>query len=132
MTFPFSLSAPVVHAGPLPAETDVAIIGGGVIGVMTAWFLADAGLRVTILEKRRIAAEQSSRNWGWIRQQGRDAAELPIMIESNRLWQQIARRSTPTSGSRGRGSSIWLTRNGCGVARAWRELARSHGLDTRL
>ncbi len=133
MTFPFSLSAPVVHAGPLPAETDVAIIGGGVIGVMTAWFLADAGLRVTILEKGRVAAEQSSRNWGWIRQQGRDAAELPIMIESNRLWQQIA----PTLDT-----DIGLTRSGVlyladterdvAAHAAWRELARSHGLDTRL
>lgn len=133
MTFPFSLSTPLVHGGPLPAETDVAIIGGGIIGVMTAWFLAESGLRVTILEKGRVAAEQSSRNWGWIRQQGRDAAELPIMIESNRLWQQIA----PTLDT-----DIGLTRSGVlyladteqdeASHADWLRLARSHGLDTRL
>ena len=41
---------------------------------MTAWFLAERGLRVTLCEKGRIAGEQSSRNWGWIRQQGRHPA----------------------------------------------------------
>ena len=41
-------------------------------------------------EKGRIAGEQSSRNWGWIRQQGRDFAELPIMMESLSLWQQLS------------------------------------------
>jgi glycine/D-amino acid oxidase-like deaminating enzyme len=40
------------------------VIGGGVIGVCTALFLAEAGKRVVLLEKGRIAGEQSSRNWG--------------------------------------------------------------------
>ena len=47
---------------------------------------AQAGVRVLLCEKGRVAGEQSSRNWGWVRQQGRDWAELPIMIESNRIW----------------------------------------------
>ena len=88
--FPISMANPVEHVGPLPAEADVVLIGGGVIGVCTAYFLARKGLRAVVLEKGRIAAEQSSRNWGWIRQQGRDLAELPITIESNRLWTEIA------------------------------------------
>ena len=66
------------------------IIGGGVIGVTTALFLAQRNIAVTLLEKGRIAAEQSSRNWGWIRKQGRDADELPIVIEACRLWKELA------------------------------------------
>lgn len=88
--FPITMANPVEHAGPLPDEADVVIIGGGVIGVSTAYFLARKGLRPVLLEKGRIAGEQSSRNWGWIRQQGRDLAELPIAIEANRLWKEIA------------------------------------------
>ncbi|WP_127112457.1 NAD(P)/FAD-dependent oxidoreductase [Shimia sediminis] len=87
--FPITMANPVEHAGPLPSEADVVIIGGGVIGVSTAYFLAKKGLRPVLVEKGRVAGEQSSRNWGWIRQQGRDLAELPIMIEANRLWKDI-------------------------------------------
>lgn len=88
--FPITLANPVEHAGPLPRSADVVIIGGGVIGVATAYYLAKKGLKPVVLEKGRIAGEQSARNWGWIRQQGRDLAELPIMIEANRLWTEIA------------------------------------------
>ncbi|WP_071672724.1 NAD(P)/FAD-dependent oxidoreductase [Nioella nitratireducens] len=88
--FPLGLHRPVEHAAPLPAHADVVVIGGGVIGVMTAYYMAVAGLRPVLLEKGRVAAEQSSRNWGWVRQQGRDPGELPIMMEANRLWARLA------------------------------------------
>ncbi|WP_106606601.1 NAD(P)/FAD-dependent oxidoreductase [Shimia abyssi] len=84
------MNSPVEHHGPLPKAAEVVIIGGGVIGVSAAYYLARAGVSVVLLEKGRIAGEQSSRNWGWIRQQGRDLAELPIMIEANQLWREIA------------------------------------------
>lgn len=87
--FPITLASPAEHAGPPPKSADVVIIGGGIIGVATAYYLAKKGLKPVLLEKGRIAGEQSSRNWGWIRQQGRDLAELPIMIEANRLWNEI-------------------------------------------
>ena len=88
--FPFTESTPIQFQEPLPKTSEVVIIGGGVIGVTTALFLARRNISVTLLEKGRIAAEQSSRNWGWIRQQGRDADELPIVIEAQRLWRQLA------------------------------------------
>lgn len=88
--FPFSTSDPVAHTDAPPTTADVVIIGGGIIGITTALYLARHNITVTVLEKGRVAAEQSSRNWGWIRKQGRDAAELPIMIEACRLWQQLA------------------------------------------
>ncbi|MEM9788393.1 MAG: FAD-dependent oxidoreductase, partial [Pseudomonadota bacterium] len=89
--FPLSATDPITFAGPLPDSADVVVIGGGIIGVMTAWELAKKGQRTVLLEKGRIAAEQSSRNWGWIRAQGRDPAELPIMVEAVSMWRQMAR-----------------------------------------
>ena len=65
-----------------PARADVVVIGGGIIGVFTAYYLARRGLSVAVVEKGRIAAEQSSRNWGWCRQQNRDARELPMASKS--------------------------------------------------
>ena len=61
---------------------DVCVIGGGVAGVATALELAERGLDVVLLEKGEIAAEQSSRNWGWCRQMGRDPREIPLVLES--------------------------------------------------
>ncbi|MBR9843087.1 MAG: FAD-binding oxidoreductase [Rhodobacteraceae bacterium] len=90
MVFPIHMGLAAEYDSPLPEEADVVIIGGGVIGVSAAYYLARKGLRAVVLEKGRIAGEQSSRNWGWIRQQGRDLAELPIMMEANRLWKEIA------------------------------------------
>ncbi len=46
----------VATAESLPQETKIAIIGGGVIGVSTALFLAERGIPVTLLEKARSQA----------------------------------------------------------------------------
>jgi len=45
---------------------DVLIVGGGVIGCMIAYDLARAGVRVTIIERRRIAEEASWASAGLI------------------------------------------------------------------
>ncbi len=73
----------------LPAKADTVVIGGGIIGVCTAYWLARAGQQVVLLEKGRIGAEQSSRNWGWCRQQNRDARELPLSTLSLALWEEM-------------------------------------------
>ena len=70
---------------------DVIIVGGGIIGTSIAYYLAKRGVQVVLLEKGRIGGEQSTRNWGAVRQQGRHPTELPIMMECNRLWQGLER-----------------------------------------
>lgn len=69
-----------------PPSTDVVVIGGGIVGASTALALSRRNIAVTLCEKGTIGAEQSSRNWGWVRQNGRDAREIPLMIGSMRLW----------------------------------------------
>ena len=65
---------------------DVVIIGGGIVGLSAAYFLARRKQRVVLVDKGRLAWEQSSRNWGFVRQQGRDPIELPMVALSNRIW----------------------------------------------
>ncbi|MFT5503660.1 MAG: glycine/D-amino acid oxidase-like deaminating enzyme [Gammaproteobacteria bacterium] len=117
----------------LPDETDVVIIGAGIAGMSTAWFLNQAGLRVVVCEKSKVACEQSSRNWGWIRQQGRDEAELPIVMESMSLWQQIADQVDSDIGYR-RSGAIYLCENQEDEQRhePFNKLAPQYGLETRF
>ncbi|MCY4501126.1 MAG: FAD-dependent oxidoreductase, partial [Alphaproteobacteria bacterium] len=85
---------------PLPEATEVVVIGGGVVGVTAALTLAEWGVPAVLCEKGRIAGEQSSRNWGWIRVQGRDVREIPLMLESQALWRRFGERSNVDFGLR--------------------------------
>ena len=118
---------------PIPRSVDVAIIGGGIIGCSAAYFLARQGLSVAVFEKGRIAGEQSGRNWGWVRQQGRSPVELPLMMRSLRLWQELSRELGEDFGFT-QGGCLYLAENAAQLAELsqWMAVAREHGLDTRL
>ena len=83
-------------------------------------------------EKGHIAGEQSGRNWGWVRQQGRDAREMPMIIESLNIWRGLAEVI---------GKDIGFEQTRCLYAArtddelegyaSWQPAAREHGLDTR-
>ena len=116
-----------------PQKADIVIIGGGIVGVSTAWFLAQQGVDIVLCEKGHIAGEQSSRNWGWVRCQGRDARELPMMIESMKIWNGLEVEI---------GEDVGFTRGGClYMARTeqdlkkyadWLDTAHEYGLDTQI
>jgi len=133
MRFPISDTSPIRFPGPPPAACDVVVLGGGVIGVMTAWFLAERGLKVTLCEKGRIAGEQSSRNWGWIRQQGRDFGELPIMMESLRLWKSLSQEFGEALGFRQEGV-LYLAKTEREIANfeTWLAEAKPYGVDSHM
>jgi len=113
----------------LPEEVDVVVIGGGIIGVFSALNMVRKGLKVIVLEKGRIAAEQSSRNWGWIRQQGRDPAELPIMMEASRQWEEIDKQVKGRTGFKRQGV-LYLAQTEAAQERreAWIVNAKEHDL----
>jgi glycine/D-amino acid oxidase-like deaminating enzyme len=50
----------------LPAQTDVVIIGGGITGVSTAYFLRKHGIHATVVERRGLSGGATGRNGGHI------------------------------------------------------------------
>lgn len=70
--------------------TDVAIIGGGLIGAWTAFFLARRGRCVTLLEKGVVGAQSSGVNFGNLRLQGRFPGQYPLSLLSQALWEEFA------------------------------------------
>lgn len=69
--------------------TDVAIIGGGLIGAWTAFFLARRGARVTLLEKGVVGAQSSGVNFGNLRLQGRHPAQYPLSLRAQAIWEEF-------------------------------------------
>lgn len=67
---------------------DVIVIGGGIIGCATAYYLAQKGKSVIVLEgSEDMGHGGSSRNGGGVRQSGRDPRELPmVMWGIQNLW----------------------------------------------
>ncbi|KQT61774.1 MULTISPECIES: NAD(P)/FAD-dependent oxidoreductase [unclassified Aureimonas] len=117
----------------LPEASDVVVIGGGIVGVSTAYYLARRGVSVTLLEKGRIGAEQSSRNWGWCRQQNRDARELPLATRSLDLWDKLSEDIGEDVGFR-RCGLLYLSQNEVEIAgwAKWRDFSRSVGVETHM
>jgi glycine/D-amino acid oxidase-like deaminating enzyme len=145
VTEPVMTGEPQIHPGEtdefawhpsenwLPAVVDVAIIGGGIVGCSTAYFLARSGVSVAVFEKGRIGGEQSGRNWGWVRQQCRSPVELPLMMQSLRLWKELPAQLGEDLGFR-QGGTLYLAENEVELAglAEWLAVAREHGLDTTI
>jgi glycine/D-amino acid oxidase-like deaminating enzyme len=117
----------------LPEAADVVVIGGGIVGASAAYFLARRGHSVALVEKGVVGGEQSSRNWGWCRQQNRDARELPMAIHALELWDRFRQDIGQDLGFR-RCGLVYASADAAQVAQweRWRETARQFGVDTRM
>ena len=120
-------------SGELPQSADAVVIGGGIVGVFAAYYLARRGMKVALVEKGRIGAEQSSRNWGWCRQQNRDARELPMATRSLDLWNSFAAETGEDTGFR-RCGLLYLSDDEAELAgwARWRDFARTAGVTTHM
>jgi glycine/D-amino acid oxidase-like deaminating enzyme len=104
-----------------------------VIGISAAWYLLKQGLSVLVVDKGRVAGEQSSRNWGWVRVTWRDEAEVPIAIDSLNCWQEMSDELDEDLGFV-RNGILGLATNQKELAEfeSWMSIAKAHGLDTRM
>ena len=124
---------PVATSSELPSQTSVVVIGGGIVGLTTALTLAERGVRVTVLEKGRLAGEQSSRNLGWVRKMGRAVADVPMSLAADRLWAEMPQRVGADVGYRQAGI-MYLARTQAEMAmhEGWLGSVAPLALDSRL
>jgi sarcosine oxidase subunit beta len=71
---------------------DIAIVGGGIVGASCAYFLAERGAEVLLLESGRVGREASSMNAGGVRQQARALPEMPLALRTLDLWPEMDKR----------------------------------------
>jgi sarcosine oxidase subunit beta len=70
-------------------STDVLIVGGGIQGCSAALHLARRGADVLLLEKNSVGRHASGVNAGGVRRLLRDPAEIPLSVESMKMWHGI-------------------------------------------
>ena len=117
----------------LPKECDVVVIGGGIHGASSAYYLTKAGMKVVLLEKDTIASHQSGRAWGFVRQQGRDPVEMPLMMACNRIWQGLEKELNADLEWR-QGGVLFVARDGSEMAdyEQWIEDTKGFGVETQI
>jgi sarcosine oxidase, subunit beta len=70
-------------------DADVAIVGGGLIGCMTAYYLCKRGRSVVVLERALIGGASSGVSFGSLRLQGQSGPSLPMALRAHALWEGI-------------------------------------------
>src|SRR6266849_237637 len=80
---------------------DVIVIGGGVIGCSIAWRLAQAGLKVTVIERGRVGCEASRAAAGMLSPQGGAESRSPffdLCLRSRAMYREFGQEVTEASG----------------------------------
>jgi len=111
------LPATLEATGPVPARAEIAIVGGGVMGLAIAYYLARRGLHdVVVLERGYLAEGASGRNGGGVRQQWSTEINIRLMQESVELCRRFAVDL---------GVNVWFRQGGyLFLARSAKEVAR--------
>jgi sarcosine oxidase subunit beta len=72
-----------------PQKSDVIVIGGGIMGASSTFFLRRQGCSVTLLERDQIGQYASGVNFGNVRRQGRFLGQLELSNRSFELWKRL-------------------------------------------
>jgi glycine/D-amino acid oxidase-like deaminating enzyme len=117
----------------LPQQSSVVIIGGGIVGISAAYYLSKQGIDVCLCEKGYISGEQSSRNWGWVRVQGRDEREIPMMLKSLDIWRNLSKELGEDVGYREEGCLYTAySHKEITAFDSWLKLAKTYDIHTKL
>jgi sarcosine oxidase subunit beta len=121
------LPATLEGSGPLPEAAEIVIVGGGVVGLAIAYYLAKRGLHdVAVIERGYLAEGASGRNGGGVRQQWSTELNIRLMQESVELCRRFAVDLGVNVWFR-QGGYLFLARNADEVAR----LEKNIGLQNR-
>mmetsp|Transcript_35748 Transcript_35748/g.93182 ORF Transcript_35748/g.93182 Transcript_35748/m.93182 type:complete len:399 (-) Transcript_35748:195-1391(-) len=75
------------------ARTGVAVVGGGIIGLATAYRSALAGHKVVVFEKDAAAMGASIRNFGFVWPIGQAPSNLPLALRSREIWMDVLQKA---------------------------------------
>ncbi|WP_135806083.1 NAD(P)/FAD-dependent oxidoreductase [Halorussus marinus] len=71
---------------------DAVVVGGGIVGLSSAYSLAQAGADVTLLEKGSLGMGSTARSAGGIRSQFSTRVNVELSVASRAVWDDFAER----------------------------------------
>lgn len=101
----------MVPGAELPRTADVVVIGGGLLGVWTAYWLARGGASPVLLEATAIGYGATGRNGGFLR--GGTAAGFSHLVETVGRDDALALEAMSAEGARLASEVIWEERIDC-------------------
>lgn len=116
-----------------PVRSDVLVVGGGLMGLTTAFFLARRGVSVTVVERGLVGRQASGTNFGAVRRQGRPLSQLPLSNRAREIWWSLPELIGEDCEFVKRGHlRLALDEEAAGRIVAYAEEARHHGLDAEI
>jgi len=114
-------------------STEVAIIGGGIVGASAALFLRRMDIPVVLIERDLCGSRSSGVNYGGVRRQGRPLAQLPLSQRAHGLWGQL-RDLIGIDGEYVRSGHLKIARSEADLAslEAYRECTRAFGMGLEI
>jgi sarcosine oxidase subunit beta len=77
--------------GPLPTDASTVIVGGGIVGAATAFFLADRGEQdVVVLERDALGSGTTKGGMGGIRHQFVDELDVRLSLMATEFWREFS------------------------------------------
>ncbi|TIT80201.1 MAG: FAD-binding oxidoreductase [Mesorhizobium sp.] len=109
---------------------DVIVLGGGLMGTASAYFLARRGARVTLIERHRVGSGATVASFGNIRRTGRHISQLPLAHRSLSLWGEAEKMLGRDVEFRATGHiRLIFDEGGLADMRAYAQAARPWGLE---
>jgi sarcosine oxidase subunit beta len=114
-------------------ETEIAIVGAGIVGASAALFLRRRGVPVTLLEAGLCGAKASGVNYGGVRRQGRPLEQMALARRAHQLWGALP-SLIGTDGEYVRSGHLKLARSDADMAELerYRQATRGYGMDLEM
>lgn len=108
----------------------VIVLGGGLMGTASAFFLARRGIKVTLIERGHIGAGATVASFGNVRRSGRALSQLSLACRALDLWNRAEELLGHDVEFRATGHlRLIFDTDGLEDMRAFAKAAASHGLD---
>ena len=118
----------------LPGKADAVVIGGGLLGCITALNLAERGANVVLCEKGVVAGEASGRAVGLVEYELLSPVKMELIARSIELWHAMPERVNGDIGYAGPGLiSLYGEEGPAEAAAAWlKDMQGQPGVDAHM